>query len=103
MSGILLRIKRAVVAGNLDFSEKARMEMLIDQLLDTDVAESILNSTKIEKTIRSTSPRRRRRREYLHIIRSVNYSGVQIYTKGKLVKYGGVETYYLLISAKRPY
>ncbi len=75
--------------------------MLVDHLRDADIAESILNANRIEKTLRSTSPLRRGRREYLHIIHAENYDGIPIYTKGKLVKYGGVETYYLLISAKR--
>jgi hypothetical protein len=100
MDQILIRIKRAVLAGNIDFSEKARVEMVADHLQDSDIAESILNAERIAKTIRSLSAKRAAAREYLHIIKSPNYDGVQIYTKGKLVKYGGVETYYFLISAK---
>ena len=43
MQGILVRIKRAVLAGNYAFSEKARLEMEADSLTELDVAESILN------------------------------------------------------------
>ena len=35
----------------------------------------------------------------LHVIHSMNLSGVAIYTKGKLVTQAGIETYYFLISA----
>ena len=101
MSPILLRIKRAVLAGRYVFSEKARLEMEADRLTELDVAESILNAETISKSIRSTSPLRRRPRERLHIIRSTNLTGLPIYSKGKLVSEAGTEVYYLLISAKR--
>ena len=39
--------------------------------------------------------------EYLYVIQSSNLEGLAIYSKGKLVKESGVETYYFLISAKR--
>jgi len=38
MSDILIRIKRAVLAGNYAFSEKARIEMEADSLTELDVA-----------------------------------------------------------------
>lgn len=41
MQNILVRIKRAVLAGNYAFSEKARLEMEADSLTELDVAESI--------------------------------------------------------------
>jgi len=101
MSDVLVRIKRAVLAGRYEFSEKARLEMEADSLRESDVAESILNAVAIYKTIRSTSRWHRRRREYLHIIHSTNLEGIPVYTKGKLVAEAGVETYYFLVSAKR--
>ncbi len=101
MSDVLVRIKRAVLSGRFEFSRKAADEMDADGLTRLDVAESILNAVAIYKTIRSASPFRGRRREYLHIIQSTNLSGVPVYTKGKLVAEGGVETYYFLVSAKR--
>jgi hypothetical protein len=71
-----------------------------DGLTELDVAESILNAVAIYKKIRSTSPFRRSR-EYLYVIQSPNLDGVAIYSKGKLIKENGAETYYFLISSKR--
>ena len=44
---VLVRIKRAVLAGRYAFSEKARLEMEADGLTELDVAESILNAVEI--------------------------------------------------------
>jgi hypothetical protein len=55
MSEVLVRIKRAVIAGRYAFSEKARLEMRADGLSELDVIESILNAVAIYKTLRSTS------------------------------------------------
>jgi len=101
MSDILVRIKRAVLAGNYAFSEKARLEMEADGLTELDVAESILSAVAVSKTIRSTSIKRRTPGERLYIVQSTNLSGLLIYTKGKLVSEGEVETYYFLISSKK--
>lgn len=101
MSDILVRIKRAVLAGHYAFSEKARLEMEVDGLEELDVAESILNAVAIYKKIRSTSPFRQKSREYLYIIQSPNLDGIAIYTKGKLVREAGEDHYYFLISSKR--
>lgn len=101
MNEILIRIKRAVLAGNYEFSEKARLELEVDGLVESDALESILDAIAIYKTIRSTSPRRVHQREYLHIIQSTNLEGLPIYTKGKLVSEAGIEVYYFLVSAKR--
>src|SRR6266508_6283235 len=100
MSDVLARIKRAVLAGRYAFSEKARNEMKADGITELDVAESILNAVAIYKKMRSTSPRRQHRREYLYIIQSTNLDGFPIYTKGKFVRKGDTETYYFLISSK---
>ena len=100
MSDILIRIKRAILAGNYEFTEKARIELRADGLAESDVLEAILTAVAIHKTIRSTSDCRTNVREYLHIIISMNLEGHPIYTKGKLVAVAGVETYYLLISSK---
>ena len=97
---ILIRIKRTVLAGRYVFSEKARREMETDNLSEVDIAESILNADSIYKRVRSTSPSRKRRREYLYVIRSTNLDGLVVYTKGKLVEAAGDETYYFLVSAK---
>lgn len=101
MSDVLVRIKRAVLAGRYVFSEKARLEMEADGLEEMDIAESILNAVAIYKKIRSTNPSRKKTREYLYIIQSTNLDGIAIYTKGKLVREAGEEVYYFLISSKR--
>jgi hypothetical protein len=100
VSDLLVRIKRAVLAGRYEFSLKALDEMERDGLAPLDVAESILNAVAVYKTMRSTSRGRKRSREYLHIIVSANLEGLPIYTKGKLVVESGIETYYFLVSAK---
>ena len=101
MSDVLKRIKRAVLAGNYAFSEKARIEMEIDRLTELDVAESIISAVAIYKTLRSTSPRRGHASERLYVIQSPNLNGLAIYSKGKLVPEGGREKYYFLVSSKR--
>jgi hypothetical protein len=75
--------------------------MEIDQLTELDVVESILNAVAIEKRLRSHSPIRPTRREYLYVIKSANVEGLEIYTKGKLVQETGLETYYFRVSSKR--
>jgi hypothetical protein len=101
VSDILVRIKRAVLNDRYAFSEKARLEMEADCLTELDVVEAILNATSIYKTVRSTSPTRRGARERLYVIESTNMTGLPIYTKGKLVKQAGLDTYYFLVSSKR--
>jgi hypothetical protein len=101
MSDILVRIKRAVLAGHYAFSEKARLEMEADGLTELDVAESILNAVAIYKTLHSRSPFRGRAGEHLYVIQSPNLEGLAIYSKGKVVRESGWEVYYFLISSKR--
>jgi hypothetical protein len=48
MNDILVRIKRAVMAGNYTFSDKARGEMQTDRLSELDVIESILYAVAID-------------------------------------------------------
>jgi hypothetical protein len=74
--------------------------MELDGLTELDVAESILNAVAIYKKLRSES-RLRKGREYLYVIQSPNLDGLAVYSKGKLVKEEGIETYYFLISSKR--
>jgi hypothetical protein len=100
LTDVLTRIKRAVLAGRFAFSLKAQWEMELDGLTTLDVAESILNAVAIYKKLRSDSPARAGR-EYLYVIQSPNLDGLAIYSKGKLVKQGGTEIYYFLISSKR--
>lgn len=81
MTGILVRIKRAILAGRYAFSEKARIEMESDSLAEFDVAESIINAVAIYKRLRSRSRRRLSRFEYLYVIQSTNLEGVMVYSK----------------------
>ncbi len=101
MSDILVRIKRAIIAGQYVFSKKARIEMEVDRIIEMDVIESILNAVAIYKKIRSQSPFRKNAKEFLYIIQSTNLDGLPIYSKGKLVKEGGRDVFYFLISSKR--
>jgi len=101
MSDILIRIKRAVLAGRYAFSEKARLEMEADSLTELDVAESILDAVAIYKRLRSRSPFRSRPAEHLYVIQSTNLEGLMIYTKGKLMVDSETETYYFLTSSKK--
>lgn len=101
MPDLLVRIKRAILAGRYAFSEKARTEMEADSLTELDVAESILNAVAIYKRLRSQSPQRNRRVEYLYVIQATNLDGIMIYSKGKLVPQAIGETFYFLVSAKR--
>lgn len=100
MSDVLVRIKRAVLAGRYRFSEKARSDMDRDALNERDVVEAVLGASSIRKRIRSTSPFRGVHKEYLYVIEGRNLEGLLVYTKGKFVsEEGGI--YYFLISSKR--
>jgi len=48
---VLMRIKWAVLTGRYRFTNKARIEMKIDDLTELDVAESILNAREIYKKL----------------------------------------------------
>jgi len=101
MSDVLVRIKRLVLAGCYEFSEKASLEMEADGITEFDVLESILNAVTIYKTIRSRSPLHGQTKEYLYVIQSTNLDGLFIYSKGKFAQKAGEQTYYFLISSKR--
>jgi len=101
VSEILVRIKRAVIAGHYTFSEKAQIEMEVDCLTELDVAESVINAVAIYKRLRSRSPARSTRVEYLYIIQSTNLEGLMIYTKGKLVREADEDHFYFFVSSKR--
>lgn len=101
MSDILVRIKRAILAGRYAFSEKARTEMEVDGLTESEVAESIINAVAIYKRLRSRSPFRSRRFEYLYVIQSTTFDGVMVYSKDKLITEAGEDKFYFLVSSKR--
>ena len=93
MRDVLVRIKRAVLAGRYAFSEKARIEMETDRLTESDVAESIINAVAIYKRLRSRSSLRSRRIEYLYVIQSTNFEGIMVYSKGKLITESGADRF----------
>jgi hypothetical protein len=103
MRDVLVRIKRAVLAGRYAFSEKARVEMEADGLTESDVAESIINAVAIYKRLRSRSALRSRRTEYLYVIQSTTFEGVMVYSKGKLITEGGEDRFYFLVSSKKAF
>ncbi|MBI1815276.1 MAG: hypothetical protein HYR72_09885 [Deltaproteobacteria bacterium] len=97
---ILVRIKRLVVAGRVEFTAKAEAERLRDGLSVEDVLESILNASAIKKAIRSRSPRRWAPSERLYVIESPTYDGTWVYTKGTIRRKSGTEVFYVFISSK---
>ncbi|MCC7290889.1 MAG: hypothetical protein IT449_02370 [Phycisphaerales bacterium] len=97
---VLVRIKRLVIRGQVRLTEKAAEELDFDALTLGDVLESILNAQAIAKTIRSTSRHRGSSRERLYVIKSFNYTGTLIYTKGAIRREAGADIFYVLISSK---
>jgi len=96
----LVRIKRLVVAGRIEFTAKAEAERLRDGLSVEDVLESILNANAIKKILRSRSPRRWAPAERLYIIESPTFGGTWVYTKGTIRRKGEAEVFYVFISSK---
>jgi hypothetical protein len=97
---VLVRIKRLVVSRRVLFTEKAEIEMARDALTPELVYEAILNAPAVFKVIRSRSPKAGRG-ERLYVIKGLTFDGVDVYTKGKILKKDGVEVFYVLISSKR--
>jgi hypothetical protein len=98
---ILTHIKQLVIRRQVIVTIKAELEMMADNLTKDEVYESIINATRIEKTIRSTSRHRENRREILYVIKGPTYANIEVYTKGKLIKDRHLEMFYVLISSKR--
>jgi len=97
---VFVRIKRLVIARRVLFTEKAEGEMARDGLTPELVYEAILNAPAISKTVRSRNPRTGGR-DQLYIIKGLTFDGLDIYTKGKILRKEGVEVFYVLISSKR--
>jgi hypothetical protein len=97
---ILVKIKRLVVSRRVLFTEKAEIEMATDALTPELVYESILNAPAIFKVLRSRNPKAQRS-ERLYVIKGLTFDGVDIYTKGKILKKEGVDIFYVLISSKK--
>jgi len=97
---VLVRIKRLVISRRVLFTEKAELEMAIDSLVPELVYEAILNAPAIFKVLRSRNPRTKKT-ERLYVIKGLTFDGLEIYTKGKILKKEGIEVFYVLISSKR--
>lgn len=96
----LQRIKRLVLRGHVLFTQKAEDEMDHDDLDEELVCESILNAPSIAKRLRSRNPKTSKA-EYLYVIVGVTFDGVAVYTKGKILKSGDREVFYVLVSSKK--
>jgi hypothetical protein len=97
---ILVRIKRLVVCRRVLFTEKAELEMVRDDLTAELVYEAILNAPAIFKVLRSRNPKAGKS-ERLYVIKGLTFDGMDVYTKGKILKREGVEVFYVLISSKK--
>jgi hypothetical protein len=53
------------------------------------------------RTKKSRSEWRKEKNEKIYIIESFTYDGLLIYTKGVIRKQGEIETFYIIVSAKR--
>ena len=96
---ILVRIKRLVVSRRVLFTEKAEIEMVRDALTPELVYEAILNAPAIFKVLRSRNPKAGKG-ERLYIIKGLTFDGVDVYTKGKILRKEGIDIFYVLISSK---
>ena len=96
----LVKIKRLVVSHRVLFTEKAEIEMARDALTPELVYEAILNAPAIFKVLRSRNPKAGRT-ERLYVIKGLTFDGVDIYTKGKILKEQGIDIFYVLISSKK--
>ena len=97
---VLQRIKQLVFERRVEFTEKARDEMEADGLRRSDVFQSLLNAQMITKVLRSTSRFRRLKGERLYVIKSFDFQGTLIYTKGAIIREPEGEVFYVLVSSK---
>ncbi|MFH1717480.1 MAG: hypothetical protein ABIF19_09040 [Planctomycetota bacterium] len=97
---ILVKIKRLVVSRRVLFTEKAEIEMASDALTPELVYEAILNAPAIFKVLRSRNPKSGTS-ERLYVIKGLTFDGVDVYTKGKVLKKEGIDVFYVLISSKK--
>ena len=97
---VLIRIKRLVISRRVLFTEKADLEMSADMLTPEIVYEAILNAPAIFKSLRSRNPKTGKA-ERLYVIKGMTFDGLEIYTKGKIMKMEGIDVFYVLISSKK--
>lgn len=74
--------------------------MAADSLTPEMVYEAILNAPALSKVVRSRNPKTGRA-ERLYIIKGMTFDGLEIYTKGKIMKEEGIDVFYVLISSKK--
>lgn len=96
----LTKIKKLVIARRVVFTDKAISERVASGLSTEDVFEAIINAVTINKTIRSTSLMKRKRKERLYVIIGSTYDGKMVYTKGTIRKHGVEEEFYIFVSSK---
>ena len=81
------------------FTEE-QIEMARDSLTPELVYEAILNAPAIFKVLRSRKPKSGKS-ERLYVIKGLTFDGIDIYTKGKLLKKERIDVFYVLISSKK--
>ena len=101
----LARIKRLILLGDYRFTLKAKDEMDLEDITEIEVAEAIMNAHRIDKVLRSTSPRRGRPGEPLYVIKGLTLGNRLLYTKGKIAHElddtgNQREIFYIMISCK---
>jgi rRNA pseudouridine-1189 N-methylase Emg1 (Nep1/Mra1 family) len=74
--------------------------MARDSLTPEMVYEAILNAPAIFKVLRSRNPKTGKT-EKLYVIKGLTFDGLEIYTKGKILKRKGIDIFYVLILSKR--
>ncbi|MHC4072591.1 MAG: hypothetical protein ACYTGS_11255 [Planctomycetota bacterium] len=74
--------------------------MARDALTPELVYEAILNAPAIFKVLRSRNPKEGKS-ERLYVIKGLTFDGVDVYTKGKILRKEGVDVFYVLISSKK--
>ena len=79
---------------------KAECEMTAVSLTRELVYESIVNAPAIFKALRSRNPKTHER-ETLYVVKGLTFDGLDIYTKGKILRKEGIDVFYVLISSKR--
>lgn len=82
------------------FTSKAINELRRDGLSIDLALEAIENAPAIYKRLASHHPKTGVR-EYLYVIIGQTFSGIFIYTKGKILKSPSGPQFYILISSKR--
>jgi hypothetical protein len=97
---VLQRIKQLAFERRVEFTEKALDEIEADGLRKSDVVQSLLNAQMITKVLRLTSRFRRLKGDKLYVIKSFDFQGTLIYTKGAIVREPEGDVFYVLVWSK---